>query len=82
MKEETDPRNSFLGMPDVNMDKSEAEIDEVVEELENLAGEESLSEKMIFCRRRTFATVCALGKLSWQWKCVCDSEGFGAKKLC
>ena len=31
-------RNSFLGLPDVDMDKSESEIDKVVEELEGLAG--------------------------------------------
>ena len=41
-------RNSFLGLPDVDMDKSESEIDKVVEELEDLAGLKTIFESSLF----------------------------------
>jgi hypothetical protein len=41
-------RNSFLGFPDVDMDKSESEIEKVVEELEGLAGLEALDELGVY----------------------------------
>ena len=41
-------RNSFLGLPDVDMNKSESEIEKVVEELEGLAGLEALDELGVY----------------------------------
>ena len=53
-------RNSFLGLPDVDMDKSESEIDKVVEELEGLAGLKAFCTSCVFFKRKNFpANRCA-----------------------